>query len=391
MAINFLSAAMKFPRVVGRALIVLVGAVALRARAALWEDPLWALSGQASATVGYDTNLFAINDGPGDAFASFKPMLDLSRKDSLLSFDAEAWVDWTTFLRQTASDASDPGVRLLLSYPANVETWVTQSAEVHWTRTTEVNVDVGQRISQEDALAKYEGDVIDTGKTSVVARVLLERDDYLGAEFDTIDTASAGTSVNYTPNDLFRAGLGYDLTIGKSQPNSPGLAALDQTEQAFTVRAEGEFTPLITGKVSLGAAYSDYTGSYSYSEWDMVAAADITWRPRERLAFDLQVVRVPSFSADGDIDVSTSVILEATQELGRGIAIKAHAQGGRTDHERTVTYRTDEIAGAGVAADYDLTGKLTASVGCNWTRQDSDVLRYTYRRYLATGQLMYKF
>ena len=382
---------MRRPRIVGRGLVVLAGALALKARAALWEDPLWALSGHASATAGYDSNLFAINGGPGDAFASFRPSLDLFRKDSLLSFDAEAWVDWTAFLSQTGSDATDPGFRMTLSYPANVETWTTQAAEVHWTRTTAVNVDVGQRVSVEDALAKYEGDILETGKTTVVGRLLLDRDEFLGAAFDTIDTASLGTTVNYSPNGVFRSGVGYDLTLGRSQPNSPGLAALDQTEQAFTIRAEGEFTPKITGKVSVGAAYSDYTGSFSNSEWDMVAWADVAWKPVDPLVIDLQAGRAPSFNADGDIDVSTSVILAVTQDLGRGFGIRAEVQGGRTTHERRVTYRTDDIEGAGISANYDFTGKLTASVGCDWTHQDSDMSRYTYRRYVATGQVAYKF
>lgn len=387
----FLAAEIKRPNLMGRSLAVLVGALALKARAALWEDPLWALSGQMSATAGYDSNLFAVNEGPGDAFASLMPSLKLSRRDSLLGFDMEAWIDWTTFLRQTGSDATNPGFRMTLAYPANVETWTIQSAEVHWIRTTSVNFDVGQRISQEDVLAKYEGDLVDTGKTSVIGRLLLDRDEFLGAAFNTIDTESLGTTVDYSPDDLFRTGLGYDLTVGASQPNRPGLAALDQTEQAFTIGAEGEFTPKITGVVSLGAAYSDYTGSYSHYEWDLIAGADISWKPRERLVLDLQVARAPSFNANGDVDVGTSVILGVTQDLGHGFTVRASTQLGRTKHERTVTYRTDAIEGAGIAANYDLTGMLTASAGCNWTRQDSDISRYTYRRHLVTGKLTYKF
>src|SRR5580658_1950934 len=151
------------PWVEGFALILLFGALAAAARASLWEDPLWALSGQADATVGYDSNIFAVDDGPSDSFATFKPLADLSRKDSTLSFDAEAWTSFTAFQRDTGSDSIDPGFLVKLSYPANVDEITTQLAEVHWIRTTDVNLDVGGRVSQDDALAKYEGDVFDTG------------------------------------------------------------------------------------------------------------------------------------------------------------------------------------------------------------------------------------
>jgi len=85
------------------------------------------------------------------------------------------------------------------------------------------------------------------------------------------------------------------------------------------------------------------------------------------------------------------VVLGLRQELTRGFAIRADAQDGQTNHERTVTYRADSIEGAGIAADYDLTGKLTTSVGCDWIRQDSDISTYTYRRYVASGRLTYRF
>ncbi len=374
-----------------RGLAFAAGLGALQARAAVWEDQLWAVSAEMDATAGYDSNIFAINGGPGDSFASLKPQLDLSRKDSLLNFDAGAWVDWTTFLNQTSSDATDPGFRIAVSYPANVDTWTTQSGEIHWIRTTAVDVDIGQRVSQEDLLAKYEGDLVDTGKTSIVGRVSLDRDDYLGAGFDTIDTATLGTSLDYSADGLSRAGVGYDLTLGQSQPNSPGLASLDQTEQAVTFQAQGEFTPKVTGRVSVGAAYSEYTGSFSSSQWDMVAETDVAWKPAAGLDFDLKVVRAPYFNADGDVDVATSVVLGVSHDLGRGLSIRANVQDGLTDYERTFTYRTDYIKGAGVGADYDLTGKLTASIGCDWTRQDSDVPTFTYRRHVATAELTYRF
>lgn len=385
------ASASRTQRLACRSLATLAGLVALHANAALWEDQLWAVSGEADVTAGYDSNLYAITDGPGDSFAEFKPSLDLSRKDSLLNFNADAWVNWTTFLKHTNDDATDPGLRLTLSYPANVDELITQAGEFHWIRTTAVDVDIGQRVSQDDLLAKYEGDIINTGKTAVVGRVSFDRDEYLGAPFDTIDTAALGTSAFYSPDNLFRAGLGYDLTLGRSQPNSPGLPSLDETEQAFTIQAEGEFTPKLTGKFSIGAGYTRYTGSFSNSEWDTVASGGVVWTPRDRLAFDLQVVRAPYFSADGDADINTSAVLGVTQGLGNGFSVKAHVQDGLTNYERTTTYRTDTIKGTGAGVAYDLTGKLTASAGCDWTRQDSDLFPFTYRRYVATGELTYKF
>lgn len=374
-----------------RWLFGLACAFALKARAALWEDPMWGLSGEASLTAGYDSDLFAIDGGPGDSFASFRPSLVLSRKDSLLNLEIEAWNDWTTFLKLTGNDSSDPGFRMKLSYPANIDSMPTQEAEVYWIRTTDANVDVGLRVSRDDALAKYQGDLYDMAKASVAGRISFDRDEYLGAAYTTIETASAGTTLAYALNDLFKAGVGYDVTLGQSEPNSPGLGSLFQREQAITFQAQGEFTPKLTGNVSLGGAQSNYTGSFSHSEWDVVAGADLSWEPRERLVIDLQALRAPSFNANGDIDLISTVGLEVRQELPDGFTARANADAGRTAHERTSIYRTDAIEGAGVGLGYSLTEKLTASAEYDWKRQDSDVSRFTYRQHVVTGQVQYKF
>jgi opacity protein-like surface antigen len=374
-----------------RWLFGLAFACTVKARAALWESPLWALSGQATATIGYDSNLFAINDGAGDAFAQFRPSLILSRKDSLLDFDTEVWNNWTGFLRETANDSSDPGISMKLSYPANVSTLPTEYAEVHWIRTTEADTDVGQRVSQDDLLAKYEGDLFDFAKTSILGRFSFNRDEYLGAAFSTNETGSAGATAAYSLNDLFKAGVGYDLTVGRSEANASGLAALDQTEQGVTFQMEGEFTPKVTGKASVGAAFSDYTGAFVRSEWDTVASAAVSWEPRDRLVIELEAQRAPSFNTDGNIDLASTLRLGIRQELPNGFAVSADINGGRTSYEPSTPDRTDTIEGAGAGLDYNLTGKLTVSVAYSWTRQNSDIMQFTYRRQLVTGRMVYKF
>ena len=113
----------------------------LAGRGALWESPFWALSAKAEVTAGYDSNLFGIDGGPSDDFATYRPSLLLSRKDSPLTLDTEAWASWTTFDRATGNDSVDPGVRMMLAFPANApDTQPTQTAEVHWIRSTSLRL-----------------------------------------------------------------------------------------------------------------------------------------------------------------------------------------------------------------------------------------------------------
>jgi hypothetical protein len=363
----------------------------LKARGAFWEDSNWSVSGQASLIAGYDSNLFAVEDGPGDGFATLRPLLELYRKDAEYSLKAEAWFDSTSFVKEVGDDSFDPGMRITMLYPANVDSLPTQSAEIHWIRTTAANVDVGQRITQEDTLAKYEGDLANTGKSAISGRISFDRDEYLGLEFDTIDTAVLGTTFSYLPNDLYRAGVGYDLTLGQSQPNASGITDLDQTEQAFTFQWSGEFTPKITGKISVGAAYSRYTGSFYHYEWDAISVADLVWTPRERLSISAEAERGPIFNPDGDVDLDSSVRLEVLQELESGLAFSSYLMAGRTDHERTTIFRTDNFWGTGAEMKYDLSGKLKAFVDYEWIRQESDVSRYAYRRQVVSAKVSYSF
>lgn len=364
-------------------------AIGLKARAAVWENPEFALAADATATVGYDSNLFAVADGPGDAFLTLRPLLDLSRKDTPYSLKAEAWFDWTSFLRLTNDDSVDPGFRVTFDYPPDAETLPTQTAEAHWIRTTQANVDVGQRVTQEDGMAKYEGDVYDNGKTVVAGRVSLDRDQFLGEEFDTNETASAGATASYLPNSAWRAGLGYDFTLGRSVSNSGATPDLDLVENAFTLQSSGEFSPKLTGKVYAGGAYSDYTGSYDRADWDLITGVALTWSPLERLAVSLKAARAPSFNPDGDVDVASSLSLDVLQELSGGVALHGGVLGGHTSHVRTMTFRTDNFVGAGAGLSYNLTGRLIASIEYSWTSQDSSVPVFTYRRQLVAAKADY--
>ena len=158
-----------------------------------------------------------------------------------------------------------------------------------------------------------------------------------------------------------------------------------------TLQAAGEFTPKVTGTAAIGEAYSQYTGYFTHSDWDLVAAADLTWKPSQRLALDLKASRAPSFNADGDVDVNSTLALSIQQEVIGGFTVRADGTVGRSSHDQIATYRTDQIEGAGAGLDYNLTGKLVATLGYQWTHQDSDVSHFAYRRHVVTLQATYKF
>jgi hypothetical protein len=376
----------------GLIVLALIGPSISRATAAIVESPLWSLFAEADASGGYDSNLFAVNGGPGDWFSKLKPVVSLSRKDSMVSFDTDAWVDFTTFRSETGNDSVDPGLRIEIGYPANVpDTAPFDKVELHLIRSTDVNIDVAGRVSQVDALAKYEGRLVDTGKLYTTGRLSADRDEYVGSAYDTISTATIGTTIAYAPDELFQEGIGVDVTEGLSQPNQGTGDSLHQSEEALTIQATGEFTPKVTGKASLGAAYSRYTGSFRHTEWDSVASADITWEPEQRLDFELKASRAPTFNIDGDVDLVSSVSLEARKGLAGGVSISVYALAGHIEHDRITTYRTDNMEGGGAGLDYDLTGKLTASISFQRTRQDSDTALFSYGRDVITGRLTYKF
>lgn len=374
-----------------RFLFGLALAMALRARAAVWEDPSWVLGARLDEKLEYDSNVFAIHNGPGDTFSSLTPTLDVANKDSLTGIDLQGWVNWTAFRSQTGNDSFDPGVRLTVAFPLNVPELQTEDAEFHWIRSSDTNVDVGARVSQEDALARYEGDLAGTGKTTLVGRADLDRDAYLGSGYSTNETAGLGASLLYSPFDLLRVGAGLDGVLGRSEPNSPGLDSVREWESAFAVQAEGQFTPKLTGKASLGEAYVSYRGAFVHDSWDLLAKAAVTWQPREETAVEFKVERAPLFSPIGDVDLMTSVSAQVRETLATGWTATAGVSLGRTAHNRSTTFRTDSVEAASAGLSYTLGSRFVASVTLGRIHQDSDVLLYTYRSTTVTGEVSYSF
>jgi hypothetical protein len=360
-------------------------------QAALWESPAWALTADASAGGGYDTNLYARQDGDGDSFVSFLPSLRLFRRSSLTKFEVVADVNAVKFFKYDDEDSVDPSIKLICIYPDSEETLSSQELRAGFVQTSYANSDVGRRVRQSDAELFWEGNVAATGKSSIQGRARLKHTDYHEIDYNTNESFDVGATYNFVSNERLNLGLGYELGLSRSVPDTANSEKTNSVANEVTVRGRGEFLPKVSGRFHIGFASISYTGARESSDQDIVAGAVLDWKARERLEISSKLDRDTYFSPDGIVITRTSVALLAAQELVGGFTVLGEVEGSQSDHERENLQRRDDQIHLKAGLKYAFNDRFSAMANCTWTTQESDLSLYNYDRALFSGLVSCRF
>lgn len=382
-------AAMTTLPLLGTALLFLGGS--MPCRAAIWQTPLWALTATAEGEVGYDSNLFSRKGGDGDAYAMIAPTFMLQRLNSLTRLEVDISVQSFTFLDRTDLNSLNPSLGLRLRYPSDEELLTTQEIDVHASRRTEANSDVGSRLRRDDFDARWEGSFSPTGKIRVLARTEIRRTDYLTPGFNTNDATSAGLTAAYISNERLQLGAGYDFEYSHSQPDNPTRLPTNGRRHLFTFRGRGEFLPKVTGRFYLGTSYTDYRGGVTRTDWDLIAGASLVWQATARGQLTAKAGRLAYFSPDGSTSTRTGLGFEWTQQIIGGFSATLGVDIAQVLYLYSTRTRHDRLYGGRFQFRYALTDHFSASVGAGYTTQSSEELFGNYDRGTLFASLVSKF
>lgn len=358
---------------------------------ALWESPAWALTSQVEAGGGYDSNLYARAGGDGSGFAKLHPQLRFFRRSSLTRFEINADVRAVTFFDYENEDSVDPSVSLLSIYPDTEDTLSTQHLQASYAQSSSANADVGRRLRQSDAEISWEGNVAATGKSVFEGRTRVRHTDYREDNYNTNEQAGIGGSYNFVPHERLHLGLGYDLALARSKPDTAAALETKSTGHSFTFRGRGDFLPKISGRFHLGISTVKYSGSLDRSDSDLIAGASLVWEAHERLSLTTKVNRGTYFSPSGEIIMRTTVGVLAEQVITGGFSLLAEVEGSQADYEHQTSLRRDNTANLRGGVQYALTDRFSGGASCTWTTQDSDLSTFNYDRTLVSGHLSVRF
>jgi len=369
-------------------ILAAAGPAASPAAVELGQD--WGLVFGLEGEAVYDSNLTARRDGVEDWYGSLAPKATLSRRGSASEFDLELRATSTWFMNFNEYDSTDPQVSLHYAYPATSVDDPRSRLDLQWGRVSATNADLGRRLRSENMRGQLDQRLFETGRTGAGLVLSGRSIDYEGADLNANESWVVGARADYALTPSARLGLVYTHEWMRSL----GPEATDDTdgdEDRVVLRASGALLPTLRGSIEAGVASVSYVGAVTREDTAWVAAADLTWEPREELVAVLRAGRYNDFTPDGGTALRSEAMLDVTRELRGGFSLRI---GGGIS--RLVTFSSDTedqadsvvlLAGIG----YSMTERLSVEIADRWTNQQADRPELDYERHLASGVINLTF
>lgn len=360
---------------VGLLTLILLAPLATIGRAALWESPRWGLVGELGAAVGYDSNIYATPVRVADGFLAVAPTARLFRRHSLSALEFQAGAVRHNYFSQAAANSTDWRVQGLLVYPSDAESLFTQKAEFNWARATILDDDLRRRLREDRLRAAWDADVYDTGRAAFTLRMSYASSDPVKDEdaIEGVEKKTVGGTIDWKKNDFLRLGVGYDLALDDASGRRESAGPLRNLSHTVSLRGRGQFFPKVSGQAFVGVARVDYSGRFSLAGVKYVGGGDISWKATERFEASLHVERSSGISSDGQAVDRTGIEIGARHALIGGFGVGLYAAA-TADVYRGRSSRNDDGLRMGASLDYDLTGRLQASLRYDHDSRSSNLL-----------------
>ncbi|HMD61315.1 MAG TPA: outer membrane beta-barrel protein [Opitutaceae bacterium] len=359
----------------------------------LWESSDWAVVGTMSGSVGYDSNLTLVRDGPAAYLIVANPYLTLTRRNSDTDIEINGGVTETEFADSNLPLETDVSLGAVCSYPVGDNVIPVYKLSASWQRSSQPNEFLGERILNDQFSASGEGYVSLTGKLGIRGEGRFQfltfdsenlNDSYRGQAF-------VGLAYERTPGMQLSLNLG--TALGRSIPNDPERFASNvrSTEFYVTTRVEGKITDKISGSAYGGFGEVSYTGGYSNRSGLPVAGADLTWGIDPRRTLVLAAYSGADYSPDGQAIETTRAFLSFTHVIVARWQYILRAGPTYTVFSRQVRQRTDDVWDFGAEFAYQPSDRFRVYMSLGYTDHNSTTLDYQFQHEVVSFGSTYRF
>ncbi|MEO6876805.1 MAG: outer membrane beta-barrel protein [Opitutaceae bacterium] len=252
-----------------------------------------------TASIGYDSNIFAHNGGDGDTIYSASVLAEYHRRAGLIAVDGSAEVDFSRFNNYTGESFNNP--KFLAAFTKN-------------TGPTTGKFALGAaRESQADAVAGVRTDSWVYDADLNMTHPVIERysisghlgfsDRLYGAntvELSDLQTYTAGADLLYALNTQRSFLAGYQFRRSETSSRST------YNDHSFTAGIEGRIISKLRGSLRAGYEVRNPTGSTADGAYrGLTAAGAVSWAASSRLTITGELSKDVSVTAN-DLSVDTT-------------------------------------------------------------------------------------
>lgn len=270
------------------------------------------LVGSASFRADYDSNIYASSTQTEDLIGTATGEVRYVRQAGIVTMEAAAGLSAMAFVDHSDENAIDPYAEVRLGYSPSDKTSVRGAAS--YRRSTMANETVNSRTKSDDYLFDATFEHLTTEKLGFRVTGNYQYSDSLTGGYSDTERGMIGLhGVHvYSPKLKLLAGV----TAGTAQSGgSSGRRGIDGSDVRYTVGAEGEFAPKVTGEVNVGYATRDLDGVSGGASGTIYLQSRVSWQAAEKTTLSLVGGSDFGVSAADQSVKSTRFAVELTQRF----------------------------------------------------------------------------
>jgi hypothetical protein len=361
--------------------------------ASLWESPDWAVVGTLSGSAGYDSNLTLVHDGAGAYVISANPYLTLTRRNSETDFEVSGGVTETEFIDSSLPLETDMTFSTLYVYPSGDNVIPIYRFQASWTRGSQPDQYLGQRIRNEQIVIAGEGYMPLTGKLGIRANAELDYGTYDSNALNDTYHGQVFVGLAYTRHEGSELSLNAGTAVGRSIPNDPANVESNVRSREFyaTGRVRGEITSKITGDAYAGFGVVEYSGGYNNRNALPVAGADLTWGIDPRRTVVLAAYSGATYAPNGQAVDTEHAFLSFTDVVISGWQFTVRTGPTHSKFSQQVVQRTDNSWDYVAEFAYLPSNRFKVALDVSYSQRNSDDITYQFDHRVITLGSTYRF
>ncbi|MBL4576651.1 MAG: outer membrane beta-barrel protein [Opitutaceae bacterium] len=328
---------------------------------------------EATARVGYDSNIFGNSSEVDDTFISIMPELRFLKEDSLSTINARVAMDFTRFDEQSATDFENFYSSFEISLPTNRASRLSGTFNIGYDSINDTNLLINQRLDSDTF----------SSSANFVFRVSPKTGLRAGFEYtDNQNELFSNTKIN-----LLTAGVQYSVSSrtavfldGRlSETESDG--GVDNRTKGFVVGLTGQLSPTLGGFVSIGSQSTDERGNIpGDSDSDqLIAFANLTWTPQERTNVVLTFGRDMDVSPGDESVETTTARAQLNHDLSSALSIFGAIE--LRDLEfRNIANRKDDVTEFNGGITYSINPRFSTGAEVSFFNSNSTDILSDYNR-----------
>lgn len=355
------------------------------------------LVGSATLRADYDSNIFVSNTEEEDLIGTATGEVRWIKQAGIVTLEAATGLSAIGFVENSDENGVEPFVEARVGYNPSDKTMAR--ALLSYRRTTMANESVNDRTKSNDFLFDAALDHLTTEKLGFRVTANYQHSTSLTTSYSDTESGSIGLHALHVYSPKLKLLAGVTAGTADSSGES-GRYAIDGSDVRYTVGAEGEFAPKVTGEVNVGYAYRDLDGPGGGTTGMMFLMGRVSWQASAKTTLSLvgrsdfdvttgdQSVKGNGFSAE----ISQRFSEKVTFDGSIGIDSARYRSVGVSAPGRSVLpARDDEGVVARGRLTYVLRDDTSLEFSAGYRDNDSNLATSRYDRVNVGGAVFFRF